>query len=99
MGLDLGMVSGLAGPILGMALSGFNDRRQYNQQERLQNLQIAGNKETTDYNMSKQLEMWRNTSYSAQMEQMKKAGINPGLMYGMGGGGGQSVGSSSGYVS
>ena len=34
--------------------------------------------------------MWKDTSYGAQKEQMEKAGLNPGLMYGMGGGGGQS---------
>jgi membrane-associated HD superfamily phosphohydrolase len=60
---------------------------------------MAGQKEMTDYNMSKQLQMWKDTSYPAQMEQLKKAGLNPGLLYGMGGGGGQSMGMANGQVS
>ena len=43
--------------------------------------------------------MWKDTSYGAQVEQMNKAGINPGLMYGMSGGGGQTTGNASGSVS
>lgn len=83
---------------MGMLLEGHNDRRQLRQQTKLQNLQIAGNKEMTDYNMAKELEMWKNTSYGAQMEQIKKAGLNPGLLYGMGGTGGQSTGTPGGGV-
>ena len=36
---------------------------------------------------------WENTNYSAQVEQMKKAGLNTALMYGGAGSGGQSIGS------
>ena len=39
-------------------------------------------------------EMWEKTNYSAQKEQMKKAGLNPALMYGMSGGGGVTTGPS-----
>lgn len=53
----------------------------------LQKLQIQGSKELTDYNAGKQLQMWKDTNYGAQVEQMKDAGINPALLYGMGGGG------------
>lgn len=85
--------------LFGIALEGHNDKRQLRQQGKLQDLQIKGNKEITDYNMMKQLEMWKNTSYPAQLKMMEAAGLNPGLMYGMGGGGGQSVGSGGGGVS
>ena len=51
-----------------------------------------------NYGMQKQLEMWQNTSYPAQVELMRKAGINPALMYGMGGGGGQTTGNATGNV-
>lgn len=85
----------LAGAILGKS----QDRRQYKQAQKMQSLQIAGNKELTDYNAAKQLQMWKDTSYGAQKEQMEKAGINPALMYGMGGGGGQSNAVSAGNVS
>jgi hypothetical protein len=52
-----------------------------------------------DYNMNKELEMWKNTSYPAQMDMLKEAGLNPALMYGMGGGGGVTTGSPSTNVS
>jgi hypothetical protein len=35
--------------------------------------------------------MWKDTNYGAQVEQMKLAGINPALLYGKGGGGGQTA--------
>ena len=73
---------------MGLLLEGHNDRRQLRQQEKLQNLEIRGSKELTDYNAAKQLEMWKATNYPAQVEQMKLAGLNPALAYGMGGGGG-----------
>jgi len=93
------MGTGLAGTIFGLTMENHNDNRQLQQQTELQNLQIRGQKELTDYNMQKQLEMWKNTSYGAQMEQLKKAGLNPALIYGMGGGGGQTTGNSSSSVS
>ena len=36
--------------------------------------------------------MWRDTNYAAQKEEMKKAGLSPGMMYGMGGTGGATTG-------
>lgn len=83
---------------LGMIMGGINDRRQLKQQEKLMRQQIAGQKEMSDYNYSKQLQMWHDTGYGAQKEQLKAAGLNPGLMYGMGGGGGQTTGSGGGQV-
>lgn len=93
------MIGQGASAALGIGLANLNDRRQLAQQEKLQALQIKGNKEMSDYNYQKQLEMWEKTNYSAQKEQMKKAGLNPGLMYGMGGGGGTTTGSAGGGVS
>ena len=84
--------------IFGIAVGNYNDQRQRRQQQALQNIQIEGNKAMIDYQMQKQLEMWRNTNYSAQKEEMKKAGLNPALMYGMSGGGGTTTGSASGSV-
>lgn len=100
-GLDAGKnaANNIVGQAMGLALEGHEDKRQLKQQGKLQKLQIQGSKELTDYNMMKQLEMWKNTSYPAQIELMKEAGLNPGLMYGMGGGGGQTTGSANGNVS
>lgn len=86
------------GTIFGLALGGYNDQRQYDQQARLQALQIQGQKEMTDYNMAKQFDMWNKTNIGAQVEHYKKAGMNPALMYGMKGGGGVTTGNASGNV-
>lgn len=82
---------------LGLLLGGINDRRQLRQQEKLQGLQIRGNKELTDYNFMKQMEMWKNTNYPAQMAMLKAAGLNPALMY-EGGGQGGSTGITQGSI-
>lgn len=93
---QLGMMG--AGALLGNAMGISQDRRQYNQNVKNQNLQIRGQKEMTDYQMKKQLEMWEKTNYNAQKIQMQKAGLNPGLMYGMGGGGGVTANVGAGNV-
>lgn len=84
-------ISGAVG-LIGMGIARGKDRRQLVQQEKLQNLQIRGQQQLLDYSMGKELEMWEKTGYEAQKQQMKNAGINPALLYGMGGGGGQTVG-------
>lgn len=57
------------------------------------NRQVAAQKELTDYNTEKskqaQLEMWQKTNYPAQIQMMKKAGVNPALMMSKGGAQGQ----------
>lgn len=40
------------------------------------------------FNKEQQLDLWKKTNYKAQMDEMREAGLNPGLLYGMGGGGG-----------
>ena len=87
-----------AGAGMGMILGGWNDKRQLKQQGKLQELQIAGQKEMSDYNYAKQLQMWHDTNYDAQRKELEKAGLNPALMYGMGGGGGTTTGSGGGNV-
>lgn len=98
---ELGMqaAGNAAGGILGLALGGVNDKRQLKQQKKLQALQIAGNKEMTDYQMQKELAMWKATNYSAQRDELEKAGLNAALLYGMSGGGGTTTGGSGGGVS
>lgn len=90
---------GVIGGALGLALGSINDDRQYNQQQRLQALQIQGQKEMTDYNRQSQLAMWNATGPQAQMKQLESAGLNPALMYGGGGPGGQTASVSPGSVS
>lgn len=85
------------GGILGLALEDHNDRRQLEQAAKLQDMQIQGQKDMTRYNMQQQYDMWLKTNYGPQVEQMKKAGLNPALMYGKGGPGG-TTGSAAGSV-
>lgn len=79
---------------IGMGIAGWQDRRQLRQQRKLQNLQLEGMRSSTDYQAQKEYEMWLKTNYGPQMEQLKKAGLNPALMYGMGGAGGATMGGS-----
>lgn len=90
---------GAIGAGLGLIMQKSNDKRQIRQQRELQGIEIAGQKQMLDYNQQKSLEMWEKTGYGAQKDQMKAAGLNPGLMYGMGGGGGQTAGITPGNVS
>lgn len=94
---QLGMMAADAGvgTILGIA----NDVRQGIQNKKLLKQQVNANKEMSDYQFKKQKEMWDATNYAAQKEHMIKAGLNPGLMYGMSGGGGVTTGSGGGGIS
>lgn len=79
-----------AGLQMGMGI--LNNEMQYAMQDRMARDQVGYSKQLMDYQQQKQLEMWQKTGYGPQIEQMKKAGLNPGLMYGMGGGGAQTTG-------
>lgn len=100
LGQQLGQqaATGALGMGMGLLLEGHNDRRQIKQQQKLQDMQIAGQKDMTRFNMAQQYDMWLKTNYGAQKEQMTKAGLNPGLLYGMSGGGGTTTGSAGGAV-
>lgn len=103
-GMMLGQAAGgqaaaqAGGGIMDIALGGIKNKQQRRQARLLQDIQIKGNKEMMDYSMGKQLQMWKDTNYGAQMEELKKAGLNAGLLYGMSGGGGVTTGSPSGGV-
>lgn len=89
----LGQLAGTAiNTGLGLALQAHNDARQLRQQNLLNRQQLGINKEFTDYQQQKQLEFWKATNFQGQMAEMRAAGINPGLVYGMGGAGGATVG-------
>lgn len=84
---------------IGMALESHNDKRQGRQFDRMAAKQLYWNKQQMDYEQQKQLETWEKTGYPAQKRLMQEAGLNPGLMYGMSGGGGQTTGNAGGNVS
>lgn len=76
----------------GMLMAGINDRRQIKQQRKLNQLSLDQYGSQLDMLENKELSMWENTSYPAQLQMMKKAGLSPGLMYGGSGAGGSTVG-------
>lgn len=79
---------GILGTAMGLLTGGIENKRQRKQQKKLNEIQFNAHKQFTEYNNQKQLEMWEATNYGAQMEQLKKAGLNPALMYESGGAGG-----------
>lgn len=70
----------------------YDNRKQLEQQRKLSELQLENESRLMDIQNQKQYEFWLRTGPQAQKEQYKLAGLNPALMYGMGGGGGQTTG-------
>ena len=81
----------IVGSAIGQGLGLINNMVQLSQSEKMQDLQIEGQKEITDYNLQKQMELWEKTNYKAQTDQMRKAGLNIGMMYSRGGQGGSTA--------
>jgi hypothetical protein len=59
-------------------------------------LQHQNQRDLNEQGHELQMDMWNRTNYGAQVEHMKNAGLSPGLMYGMSGGGGTTAGSQGG---
>ena len=70
----------------------YDMRKQQQQAQALQDIQMSGEKEMIDYSKAADLKMWKDTSYPAQMALMKQANLNPALMYGGAGSGGTTGG-------
>ena len=83
--------TGIIGTALGMATAKWNDRRQLRQQEALNNLQVRQQSSLMELQQQKAYKYWLKTGPTGQVEQLKKAGLNPALMYGMGNAGGGST--------
>lgn len=84
---------------MGLLLQGINNKAQLKQQQKLTDQQVAAQKQMAMFNREQQMQLWNDTNYSAQKEQMKKAGLSPGLMYGTSGGGATTANASPGSVS
>lgn len=98
-GLGLQAARGAVDGGMGLLLGNLQDKRQLKQQGRLTEQQLGFDKQKMDYQQGLALKMWEATNYSAQKEQLKKAGLNPALLYGMSGGGGTTIGNAGGGVS
>jgi len=70
----------------------YDYRKQFGQQRKLSELQLEMESRLMDIQNQKQFEMWQKTGPTGYKAELLKAGLNPALMYGMSGGGGQTVG-------
>lgn len=97
--MPLPIIAGtLASAALGIGQGAINDARQIQQQGILNKQQMTQNQQMAQFNYDQQMRMWRETGYGGQMNEMIKAGLNPALMYGQGGGASGTVNAQSGDV-
>ena len=73
-----------AGAVLGMIGGAIQHKRNKD----VMDINLANSKAMANYNREQQMQLWRDTNYSAQVNELKKAGLSVGMMYGMGGAGG-----------
>ncbi|QCS36836.1 DNA pilot protein [Tortoise microvirus 13] len=85
----LGAIMGMMG---GTILGGMQGREQGRLQEEAQNKQAELNREQAKYSQGLAKEYWDYTNWENQVNHLKSAGLNPALMYGGGGTGGQTGG-------
>lgn len=90
-----GAADAATGQIMQLAFGAIHDRRQRKQQKKLTEIQVDANKRLAEHSQALQFDMWNKTNYGAQVKHLKEAGLNPGLLYGMSGGGGVTTGSAS----
>lgn len=82
--IGVGAASGVVSNVMDLAFGRMKQKQQ-----------LKGQKEALAQQNAAQLEMWNATNYGAQMKHLKEAGLNPGLLYGMGGAGGATTGNAS----
>jgi hypothetical protein len=80
---------------MGMLAGKYNDKRQLKQQQKLQDMQLKGNAIGLEQLRKKEMQMWEDTNYSAQVAQAKKAGMSISALYGGNGAGGATTGGAS----
>lgn len=69
------------------------DRRMAEKLQRQQmGIQMEGEKHMSNFQKQQEFEMWQKTGPQGMKKELKAAGLNPALMYGMGGSAGQTVG-------
>lgn len=97
------IVGQAGGLVTEMVMTPWRQKQQLKQQTALTRIQVNADKELAEYNRNVQedlaMDMWNNTNYGAQLEHMRKAGLNPSLLYSKGGTGGATASSAPGSVS
>lgn len=82
----LSAITGAASSVAGMLNN--DSEKQQNYTMELMKVQNEYNKEATERSLAAQKEMYEYTGYASKVRQLKEAGLNPGLIYGMGASGG-----------
>lgn len=86
------MIGGIFGAGIGAIQGTINQDRQYGNQLDLMNKQWELNEQAANANHKRAKELWDYTNYENQVEHLKNAGLNIGLMYGNAGQGGTTAG-------
>lgn len=76
---------------LNAAMSSGAANEQWGNQLKLMDIQNRYNEQMAKNNQQRNKDLWDYTNYENQKQHIKNAGLNPALMYGMGGGGGVSA--------
>ncbi len=92
----MGPETGLLGIGIGALVGDRRENRQHGRQKELMGIQYGNQHKLNAQGQALNMKTWNETNYGAQMEHMRKAGLNPGLMYGMSGGGGATTGNQGG---
>ncbi len=80
----------------GIAAQSSAGKKTFRRNKEMMGIQFENQKALNIQGQQLGLDTWEKTSYPAQVKMMKEAGINPALMYGMGGGAGGSTATASG---
>lgn len=86
------MIGAIIGAGIGLAGSLLGRKQQNSDQREMMELQAKLNQQQAQYNQGLAKDMWNYTSFPNQVRNMKAAGLNPALLYGMGGQGGSTAG-------
>lgn len=86
------MIAQGAGQLGGMLMGGYNESRQLKQQQKLQDMQVKGNKQMLEQLAEKERMMLRESAMD-QVYGLEKAGLSKSMMMGKGGAGGVTGGS------
>lgn len=95
LGIGGALAIGGAQQLLGIGLNQLGNQQQMQQQKQLMQQQFQNQQALNVQGQQIQQQNWDYTNYENQVKHMENAGLNVGLMYGMGGGGGQSMGAGS----
>lgn len=94
----MGLIGDVANAGMGLLLQGHNDRRQLRQHQKMGQQQLGLNLQQMQAGKDMDYDFWKKTNYGAQVDEMKKAGLGVGMMYGGSGAGGAMTGGAGGNV-